>query len=54
MNLPNRKQRRKLAKDLGLFKDRNKNSGTRSKEVGKMINLRNLTEQRNQQKNREE
>lgn len=54
MNLPNRKQRRKLAKDLGLFKDRHKNSGVRAKEVGKMINLRNLTEQRNQEKNREE
>lgn len=53
MNLPNRKQRRKLAKDLGLFKDRNKNSGTRAKEVGKMINLRNLTEQRNQQRNQQ-
>jgi hypothetical protein len=47
MSLPNRKQRRQLAKDLGLFKNKSKESSDRSKEMGKMINLRNLTEQRN-------
>ncbi len=51
MGLPNRKQRRQLAKELGLFKDRTKKvkdkTKERSRDVGRVINLRNLTEQRN-------
>lgn len=48
MNLPNRKERRKLAKDMGLLKKgNNKKTEGSSKSVGKLIHLRNLTEQRN-------
>lgn len=54
MNLPNRRQRRKLAKDLGLFKkDKRKKSSDeneKSQAIGKLIHLRNLTEQRNREK----
>lgn len=54
MGLPNRKQRRKLAKDLGLFKRTSKKKKEESSEktqaLGKFIRLRNLTEQRNQNK----
>lgn len=54
MILPNRKERRKKAKELGLF-GKNKNAKTaesseRSRSVGKLIHLRNLTEQRNSKK----
>ena len=57
-NLPNRKERRKLAKDLGLFgkkKDSadNAESKERSKAVGNLIRLRNLTEQRNSKKTKD-
>jgi len=57
MNLPNRKQRRKMAKDMGLFgKNKQKNEGgevaERSKAMGKLIHLRNLTEQRNNNNNK--
>jgi len=58
MNLPNRKQRRKLAKDLGLLK--NKKRGYKKMEeikkiqaIGRLIHLRNLTELRNQNKKTE-
>lgn len=52
MNLPNRKERRKIAKDMGLFgknkpKVKDKEQEERSKSIGKLIHLRNLTEQRN-------
>ena len=55
MNLPNRKERRKIAKDLGLF-GKKKDSATdeskeRSKAMGNLIRLRNLTEQRNRKNN---
>jgi hypothetical protein len=53
MILPNRKERRKMAKEMGLFgKNKNKNteSSERSRSVGKLIHLRNLTEQRNSKK----
>lgn len=50
-SLPNRQQRRKLAKKLGLFKKearRKKNEEPeRAQAVGKLLQLRNLTEQRN-------
>ena len=54
MSLPNRKQRRQLAKELGLLKNKSKQSSERSKELGKMINLRNLTEQRNSKNHKEQ
>jgi hypothetical protein len=52
MNLPNRQQRRKIANEMGLFgKNKQNNEGgeaaERSKAIGKLIHLRNLTEQRN-------
>lgn len=51
MSLPNRKNRRKLAKNLGLFgKNKPKKSvenSDRAQAIGKLIHLRNLTEQRN-------
>jgi hypothetical protein len=48
MNLPNRKERRKLAKEMGLLKkDKIKKNESFSKSLGKLIHLRNLTEQRN-------
>jgi hypothetical protein len=51
MNLPNRKARRKMAKDMGLFgknkKLKDQESSDRAKSIGKLIHLRNLTEQRN-------
>lgn len=54
MNLPNRRERRKVAKQLGLLgkKDSNNNeeSKERSKAVGNLIRLRNLTEQRNKKR----
>lgn len=53
MNLPNRKERRKLAKELGLFGDKKSNteeSRDRAKVMGNLIRLRNLTEQRNRKK----
>jgi len=53
MNLPNRKERRKMAKDLGLFGDKKVNteeSRDRAKVMGNLIRLRNLTEQRNRKK----
>lgn len=51
-NLPNRKERRKMAKDLGFFKKKKdsselQESKERTKAVGNLIRLRNLTEQRN-------
>lgn len=53
MNLPNSRQRRKIAKNMGLFgknkpklEDQKVNS-EKSKVIGKLIHLRNLTEQRN-------
>lgn len=54
-NLPNRKERRKMAKDLGLFgkkksSEETQESKERSKAVGNLIRLRNLTEQRNKTK----
>lgn len=55
MNLPNRKERRKIAKELGLFgknKDKNNDeSRERAKTMGNLLRLRNLTEQRNRKKN---
>lgn len=55
MNLPNRKERRKMAKEMGLFgknKDLNNDeSRERAKTVGNLLRLRNLTEQRNRKKN---
>lgn len=53
MNLPNRKERRRMAKDMGLLgkkKDTNEESKERSKVMGNLIRLRNLTEQRNRKK----
>lgn len=54
MNLPNRKERRKIAKELGLFgKNKDKNneeSKERAKTMGNLLRLRNLTEQRNRKK----
>lgn len=54
MNLPNRKERRKIAKDLGLFgknkSSKNEEAKDRSKAMGNLIRLRNLTEQRNKNK----
>lgn len=53
MSLPNRRQRRKMAKDLGLFKKKNrrkKEDPEKAQAIGKLIHLRNLTEQRNQNK----
>lgn len=51
MRLPNRKERRKLAKEMGLTKGKTKKEreeiSQRSKAVGNLIRLRNLTEQRN-------
>lgn len=48
MNLPNRRERRKLAKEMGLLKkEKNKKAGGSSKSLGNLIHLRNLTEQRN-------
>ncbi len=48
MNLPNRKERRKLAKEMGLLKkENNKKTSCSSGSLGKLIHLRNLTEQRN-------
>jgi hypothetical protein len=54
MNLPNRKERRKIAKQMGVF-GKNKALNTeeakdRSKAMGNLIRLRNLTEQRNKNK----
>jgi hypothetical protein len=54
MSLPNRKERRKIAKNLGLF-GKNKSANTedakdRAKSMGNLIRLRNLTEQRNKNK----
>lgn len=54
MSLPNRKERRKIAKNLGLF-GKNKSANTedakdRAKAMGNLIRLRNLTEQRNKNK----
>lgn len=54
MKLPNRKERRKLAKEMGLNKDKSKKEkeeiSQRSKAIGNLIRLRNLTEQRNSNK----
>lgn len=54
MKLPNRKERRKLAKEMGLSKGKSKKEkeeiSQRSKAVGNLIRLRNLTEQRNSNK----
>lgn len=54
MNLPNRKERRKLAKQMGLFGKKSEavsdESKERSKAMGNLIRLRNLTEQRNRKK----
>jgi hypothetical protein len=54
MNLPNRKERRKIAKEIGVF-GKNKSMNTeeakdRAKSMGNLIRLRNLTEQRNKNK----
>jgi len=57
MILPNRKERRKLAKEMGFF-GKNKEKGNeeksiqtqRSQALGRLIHLRNLTEQRNREK----
>jgi hypothetical protein len=57
MKLPNRKERRKIAKDLKLNKNRSKKEkeeiSQRIKSMGNLIKLRNLTEQRNSHKNKE-
>jgi hypothetical protein len=53
MNLPNRKERRRMAKEMGLLgkkKEINEESKERSKAMGNLIRLRNLTEQRNRKK----
>lgn len=53
MNLPNRKERRKMAKEMGLLgkkKEITDESKDRSKAMGNLIRLRNLTEQRNRKK----
>jgi hypothetical protein len=57
MNLPNRKERRKIAKDAGVF-GKNKSVNTeeakgRAKAMGNLIRLRNLTEQRNKNKDQQ-
>ncbi len=57
-NLPNRKERRKIAKDLGLFGKKKDSaekteSKERSKAIGNLIRLRNLTEQRNSNKTKD-
>ena len=57
-NLPNRKERRKMAKDLGFFgkkkdKAETAESKERTKAVGNLIRLRNLTEQRNNNKTKD-
>jgi hypothetical protein len=55
MILPNRKERRKLAKKAGLLSaKKNHESSEKSKSIGKLIHLRNLTEQRNSNKKNEE
>lgn len=53
MNLPNRKERRKLAKDMGLLNKSTNNTEVkeRAKAIGNLIRLRNLTEQRNKKNN---
>jgi len=52
--IPNRKARRKMAKDLGLFKEtsseQKKEQAKRTKEMSKLIKLQNLTKQRNSNK----
>jgi len=54
MILPNRKERRKLAKKAGLLgSKKNEESAEKSKSMGKLIHLRNLTEQRNSSKKSE-
>lgn len=58
MSLPNRKERRKIAKDLGLF-GKNKSANTdeskdRAKAMGNLIRLRNLTEQRNRDQKKDQ
>ena len=56
MNLPNSRQRRKIATDMGLFGknkpklENQKDNSEKSKVIGKLIHLRNLTEQRNRNK----
>jgi hypothetical protein len=54
MNLPNRKERRKMAKEMGLLNNKTNtvkdDSKERSKAMGNLIRLRNLTEQRNRKK----
>lgn len=53
MNLPNRKERRKAAKEMGLLgkkKEISEESKERAKAMGNLIRLRNLTEQRNKKK----
>jgi len=56
MNLPNRKERRKMAKERGLFDKKNNPTDVETKErakaLGNLIRLRNLTEQRNKKINR--
>jgi len=56
MNLPNRKERRKMAKERGLFDKKNNHTDVETKErakaLGNLIRLRNLTEQRNKKINR--
>lgn len=54
MRLPNRRERRKIAKEMGLNKNKTEREGEeisqRKKAVGNLIRLRNLTEQRNYRK----
>lgn len=54
MNLPNRKERRKAAKEMGLLNNKKnpqkEDSRERTKVMGNLIRLRNLTEQRNRKK----
>jgi hypothetical protein len=53
MNLPNRKERRKAAKEMGLLgkkKEVSEDAKERAKVMGNLIRLRNLTEQRNRKK----
>jgi hypothetical protein len=53
MNLPNRKERRRAAKEMGLLgkkKEVNEDSKERTRAIGNLIRLRNLTEQRNRKK----
>jgi hypothetical protein len=58
MKLPNRRERRKLAKEMGLNKGKSKKEkqeiSQRSKVAGNLIRLRNLTEQRNSNKKNKE